>query len=85
VKRLNKRGNEKMKILTAIYTDDKGNKNQIMTRNDYSTKKEFKLDLRANGFKNIRIHTEEDFNAMHKGFKSAADMKKYNAAMNSLI
>lgn len=62
--------------LTAIYTSYYGEKNQIMKREDYPTKKAFKDDLIANGARNIRIHTEADFDAMGRGFRSAAEEKK---------
>ncbi len=64
------------KILTAICTDYYGNKNQVVKRSGYKTKKEFHLELRANGYRNIRIYTEEDFEVMNGGIYKTVRGKK---------
>lgn len=65
----------KAKKLTAIYTDENGER-KMMEHEDYNTKKAFAEDLRKNGYRYVLVYTEEDLKAREKGFRSASDMKK---------
>ena len=62
------------KKLTAVYKMD-GELHQ-MTREEYSTKKEFQNELKANGFTVVSISTEKDIEAMELGYKTYAALKK---------
>lgn len=63
--------------LTAICSYEK-EKNLLIVREDYKTKTEFKRDLEVNGYRNIRIYSEEDFDVMGKGIYKTARSKKIN-------
>jgi len=67
--------------LIAIYTDYQGNKNQMETSENYTTKTAYKISLGGNGFKNIRILTEDDINCS-EGFKTAKGEKQWREQNN---
>ena len=61
-----------MKRMVAIYKDKNGGDWKQMEQTDYSTKKEFAKELRANGFVVRDILTDEDLRAQNRGYHNAA-------------
>jgi len=63
--------------LMALVRNKKTKQTEVITRENYTSKKKFARDLRANGYAVISILNKRDIAAQEDGFKTFKEMKKF--------